>query len=119
MDIVLTKSELRLLLRVYRAGRKGKKYIRTGTSLDMQRLIDSGFVQRVLVGNSFLDKEREYKLTEAGLNYMLRNVGELQDRRRKTIRYWITTAIALASLIKSFWPEITAVVEAIRKLLTK
>jgi len=26
--------------------------------------------------------------------------------RRDAIRYWITTGIALAALVKSFWPEI-------------
>ena len=61
--------------------------------------IHGGNVQITPIGKAYIEqiKEKE-KLTEI-----------------KNRRYWITTGIALAALIKSFWPEIISMMEIILK----
>ncbi len=58
-------------------------------------------------------------ITDRGIQY-LRYLRKKQKYRRKdSFRYWITTAIALAALIKSFLPELSAVLAWLSKLLTQ
>ena len=42
---------------------------------------------------------------------------EREKSRKEDIRYWVTTAIAAAALVKSFFPEIAAGLEWLSKLL--
>lgn len=42
---------------------------------------------------------------------------EREKSRKEDIRYWITTAIAAAALVKSFLPEISAGLAWLLKLL--
>lgn len=58
-------------------------------------------------------------LTDAGRCYRERTAEEIRLRRRDTRRYWITTVIAIAALIKAFLPEICAAVAWLSKLLTQ
>lgn len=64
-------------------------------------------------------RARSYRISPYGIEYL-----EYQRHIRKkslsdSARYWITTCIALAALIKSFLPEISAVWVWLSKLLAR
>ena len=63
----------------------------------LKRLCDS---QRI-PNDSFTDQERGYR------RILLDEKAIGADRRRNTRRYWITTGIAVAALIKAFLPELS------------
>lgn len=58
--------------------------------------------------NGFMDvtDSGSCSLTAPGKQRRLFLRDELLRRRRETIRYWITTGIAAAALVKSFLPEV-------------
>lgn len=48
------------------------------------------------------------RATSLGEDYLVWLDSQGKARRMETLRYCITTAIALAALVKSFWPELSA-----------
>jgi len=56
---------------------------------------------------------------DAGLTYFEDHAEAAQEERKESFRYWITTGIAVAALIKSFLPEICAGLAWLSKLLTQ
>ena len=55
------------------------------------------------VGGGSLDYDNTYSVTEYGDGYIQYRKQHLREKRKEDIRYWITTAIAVAAFIKSFF----------------
>lgn len=49
-----------------------------------------------------------YTVTAEGKRYLERHAVQMQESAQRSRRYWITTAIALLALLKSFLPELRA-----------
>lgn len=77
--------------------------------------IDPGKISRVLESMGYIEITRylnapsTIRLTPDGKCYFEQKYDESAQKRSENIRYAITTAIALAALIKSFLPEISRV----------
>ena len=86
-----------------------------------QRLISLGFLNREL--RNFEPGKCTYPpptvgpfyVTDRGRLYISYLSASHRQQRRSTRRYWITTAIAIAALIKSFLPEILSVLNWLLK----
>lgn len=61
-----------------------------------------------LPGSSTRPTSGKCWLSGEGDEYRRYHLARLAVERRNTRRYWITTGIAAAALIKSFWPEISS-----------
>lgn len=57
------------------------------------------------------------QLTDTGKSLRAYQTAEAKLRKTETLRYRITTGIALVALIKSFWPELSAAVAKLLMLL--
>lgn len=83
--------------------------------LGLKRTINATQLVDVLKAMGYVDTQSYYDdpdtiyLTDLGKVYFEQKYDESAKRRSETIRYAITTAIALAALIKSFLPEISGV----------
>lgn len=61
--------------------------------------------------------EEQYRITPTGERALIEHERELQREKKETFRYRITTLIAVIALIKSFMPEISAVLAWLLNLL--
>lgn len=83
--------------------------------LGLQKTINADQLVDVLKAMGYVDTQSYYNapdtiyLTDRGKVYFERKYDESAQKRSENIRYAITTAIALAALIKSFLPEISRV----------
>lgn len=59
--------------------------------------------------NPVSHKLLQIRVTEIGITYFEDAEEILHEKRVESIRYWITTAIAIIALIKSFLPEISTI----------
>lgn len=70
---------------------------------------------------SFVEAEGEFRgycsITDLGKDYLLWLNQQRHARQWENTRYWITTAIAFAALIKAFIPELSAATAWLLKLL--
>lgn len=58
-------------------------------------------------------------ITPVGKGYVEQYNSQRSERRKASMRYWITTIIALIALLKSFSPELISLFNWIPKLLTQ
>ena len=111
--IVLTPEELNILRKL--VDQKPidqdlcKKYPQFYAIGFLKRKEIPGRIGTVPFGNYFVD--------ERAKQYIRYVDSQRKLRMQNTRRYWITTAIALAALVKSFWPEITSIAEALLQRL--
>lgn len=54
-------------------------------------------------------QKTKIRISSAGKDYLMYLCQKEKEKRISSIRYWITTAIALIALIKSFTPEILSI----------
>ena len=59
-------------------------------------------------GSSTLPPSGKCWLSGDGAEYRRYYLAQRAAERKSTRRYWITTGIAIAALVKSFWPEISS-----------
>lgn len=63
------------------------------------------------------DEPRKAAISDFGTDYLNFTLARKDQRRIESIRYWITTAIAVAALIKAFLPELSAGLAWLLRLL--
>lgn len=113
--IALTKEELTFLRHLTESDVSETYHTRMIAS----RLVKLRLVKSV--STTFSDRENTtfYQLTPRGENYLHYHASLSRAERHGRIRYWITTAIAIAALLKSFSSEICAISALVWKLLTR
>lgn len=85
-------------------------------------LRNRGLVTGILGGKSDsfdIPESGSCKLSEKGKQFRAYQCRQQKANRKNNRRYWITTGIALAALIKAFLPEISAGLAYILKLLAQ
>ena len=97
--IFLRKSELKLMKRLD----QGPVICTPGNETLFIRLFDLQFI----IGLPEVGTRCE-RLSKRGEAYLVFCRGKKYAERKADIKYWITTAIAVAALVKSFLPEISA-----------
>lgn len=83
-------------------------YQKICNATEAQHLVDVLCAKNLITYN-FETKSRVIRLTPAGRAYAEIQTDAIHDKRVENIKYVITTAIAIIALIKSFMPEISAV----------
>lgn len=105
-SIVLTSRELKAL-----------KKMKHGFHPDIgigKHLNQVGFAKWV-----FRSESGYWKITVNGERYLQYLNNRQHDRKRDSRRYWITTIIAVISLVKSFMPELILLWGQLRQLLKR
>ena len=69
------------------------------------------------IGDRIADVKGPLKISSKGKAYIENLKMQEKQIRKNTKRYWITTAVAIIALIKSFQSEFTLIMEQVLKLL--
>lgn len=82
------------------------------TKQEFQLLKNKGLLKNLMDGNSgwFYDMpdHGQCELNDTGKSLRAYQARQHGAEKKASRRYWITTGIAIAALIKSFWPEISS-----------
>ena len=105
-DIVLHPEEMQILKELSRA-----KSINYG-SKDLGALLDNHFVHQIPKGyqHGVPDFYGDYYISDIGIRYLEYRRKKWIDKFLSDLRGWITTIIAVAALLKSFWPDISKLI---------
>ncbi len=82
------------------------------TKGEFELLRNRGLIKNSLNGNSgwfdIVDNAGLCELSDTGKALRAYQAVQTRNVKKNDRRYWITTGIAIAALIKSFWPEISS-----------
>ena len=82
------------------------------TKEEFQLLINKGLLKDLMNGKSgwfsVMPDHGQCELNDTGKSLRAYQARQHSAEKKNNRRYWITTGIAIAALIKSFWPEISS-----------
>ena len=112
--IVLSKDEIKALKLL----QSGDLLIDNESKESLNRLVHLGLAEKY---RTMLHDKSTFGVTLSyrGKDFLMFSRKMKRDNRKEAYRYWITTAIAVLALIKSFLPEISVGLEMLWKQLTQ